>query len=181
MGRARRRQRRQLAQPASYSLIRVKRAAIIGLWLAGLNGAALVVAFAFMIQSYTSSRGDCETRMFVSDTLGQALFFARIFAVLAIFALGAAGLPTVVGIVRNYRRRQRDQLLLPLQPGQEFDGWSEGRVGWVAAIQIGLFLLLVGIVFPVVVVSPLAISAKPDILQQQWEKYEQACHWVGTT
>jgi hypothetical protein len=43
---------------ASYTLVSVKRATTVGLWLAGLNGAALALTATLFVQSYSLIKGD---------------------------------------------------------------------------------------------------------------------------
>ena len=176
----RERHRRLYSQPAGYSLVRSQNIATVGLWLAGINGAALAVSFAFMIQSYTSIRNDCESRWFATETLHQALFFARGFACLGVLALVAVWLPAMVGGVRNIYRRSRDPQPPLLRPKHELDGLSEGLVEALMLLQWPL-VFVSGLFTVALVVSPLFL--KPDALvSQTFEKIEQACHHEnGTT
>jgi hypothetical protein len=113
-------------QPASYSIISASRASTVGLWFAGISGAALVLSFAFLIQAYLSLKGDCATGEFVADAVFGAKVFILMHMSSGAFALIAAWLPAWTGGCRNYRRRRHNPQQPPLGSGHEYEGWSEG-------------------------------------------------------
>ena len=91
-------------RPAHYSLIAVQRATTVAKWLVGLNGAALVLSFAFYIQAYLSiyrSKSTDRRWLFVADAIKGAAYFASWFLAAGTRAAIAAGWPSVIGIGRN--------------------------------------------------------------------------------
>ena len=93
-------------RPAHYSLIAVQRATTVAKWLVGLNGAALVLSFAFYIQAYLSilSIKDVRSvrRLFVADAIkGGGVSSRHGFWRAGTLAAIAAGWPSVIGIGRN--------------------------------------------------------------------------------
>jgi hypothetical protein len=159
------------SQPARYSIISTRRASTVGLWFAGINGAALVLDFAFFIQAYLSFKSDCATGSFAADAMYGARVCIVAHTLSGAFALVAAWLPSWTGSCRDYRRRRHDPQQPPL--GHEFEGWSEKSgydvVGyqWVCLIvSILCFALPVYLVF---VVAP------------NWSVFEQTCSKGVTT
>jgi hypothetical protein len=162
-------------QQACYSLIAVQRATAVAKWLLGLSGAGMVLAFAFYIRSYLSIlsiKNDCVSRRFVTDANSATVSVARWFLVSGMLALLAIAWPTAVGIVRNLRRWKKAQP--PLQPGHEFDGWSEYQVTehvtilqWVMVLFSSVFFfgLTLSVVF-------FAIGSKPEDV---WHHFELQC------
>jgi hypothetical protein len=123
--------REQQRQPACYSLSSVQRTTAVAKWLVGLSGAGTVLAFAFYIQGYLSIlsiKNDCVSLHFVAHAMTTAVAYANGFMWSGIFALAAIILPTVVGIGRNLLRWHKAHKLPPLEPGHEFDGWSDFQV-----------------------------------------------------
>jgi hypothetical protein len=165
-------------QPACYSLIAVQRATAVAKWLAGLSGAGTVLAFGFYLQSYLSIlsiKNDCASLRFVADANGAAVECVRLFLVSGMLALLAIAWPTAVGIGRNLLRWMRADKLPPLQPGHEFNGWSEFQVtGRVTILQYFMLffscLLFFGVTFA------LAFSAvKPEGVLTEWHHFELQC------
>jgi hypothetical protein len=169
--------REQQRQAPSYSLIAVQRATAVAKWLVGMSGAGTVLAFAFYIQSYLSIlsiKNDCVSQRFVADANSAAILFARWFLVSGILALLAIAWPTLVGIGRNLLRWWKAHKLPPLQPGHEFDGWSEYEV-----TERVTFLQCVLVVFSSVFFFGLtfsllffAIGSKPE---DSWHHFELQC------
>ena len=90
---------------------------------------------------------------------------------------GCHFLPTAVGIGRNLRRWYKAQKLPPLQPGHEFDEWSDyqvpGRVTmllWVLVV-VSLFFFVSASLGPVFS----AIWSNPESVVQVWHKFEAQC------
>jgi hypothetical protein len=167
----------QQHQPACYSLISVQRATVVAKWLAGMSGAGTVLALAFHIQGYLSIlsiKNDCVSRRFVADANTGAVWFARLFLVLALLAIAW---PVAVGIGRNLLRWMKAHKLPPLQPGHEFDGWSESQVtGRVTFFQWFMVffssLLFFGLTFSLVFY---AIGSKPEGLLEELHNFELQC------
>jgi hypothetical protein len=93
------------------------------------------------------------------------------------FALFAIALPTAVGIWRNLRRWYKAQKLPPLQPGQEFDGWSDFQVtGRVTILQWVLVVLSSVLFFGLtyILVSS-GIGMKPEGVLKEWHYFELQC------
>ena len=167
--------RRQLDRgPASYSLVAAKRATTFGLFLAGLSGAALALTSTLFVQSYSLIKGDCVSRRVLAGAVHDAILFGWLFAIASGFALLAAWLPSAIGSARNFNRQLLDQRPPPIQPGHEFEGWSESRVYWVVAAQRGLLFVAL-LFFLVGLGSPLVSSSNPDVFRKIWEGYERAC------
>ena len=167
-------------QPACYSLIAVQRTTAVAKWLAGLSGAGTVLAFGFYVQSYLSIlsiKNDCVSLQFVADANRGAALFAVLFLVSGMLALLAIAWPTGVGIARNRLRWTKALKLPPLQPGHEFDGWSEFLVSQrVTGLQwVLLFvsaLLFFGLTYTLV---SFAIGSKPEGVLEEWHNFELQC------
>jgi hypothetical protein len=172
--------REQQRQPASYSLIAVQRATAVAKWLVGLSGAATVLAFALYIQSYLSIlsiKNDCVSLRFVADANSGAVWYARGFLLSGVLALFALAWPTAVGIRRNFLCWLKALKLPPLQPGHEFDGWSEYQVtGRVTILQC--VLVFFSSVFFFGLISLLVFSGigiKPEGVLKEWHNFELQC------
>ena len=169
------------SRPAGYSLNWVQHTTTVAKWLAGLNGAAVVLAFAYYIQAYLSIlsiKNDCASRLFVADAMNGAVQFIGLAVIAGIMALTAIAWPAaVVGARRNSARRR--SLQLPLRPGQEFDGLSEAQVyrrAWFpqfllcfsSAVLLSLLVWFLTIHVGVTI-------AKPEGLQDWWRAFEVKC------
>jgi hypothetical protein len=167
------------SRPASYALVAAKRASAAGLWLAAVNGVALVVTFSWFGETYLTLKGDCVSRLFTFQALDVARILARWFVVAAAFALIAARLPTMVGMVRNvHQHRFKPPTTAPLQPGQELDGWSEHRVTPVAIVQWGL-VIASGAIFGLLLYGLLlAVPLTVESLRMEWA--ELSCVRAGS-
>jgi hypothetical protein len=167
-------------QPACYSLIAVQRATAVAKWLLGLSGAGTVLAFAFYIQSYLSIlsiKNDCVSLRFVADANSGAAWLARLFLLSGMLALLAIAWPAAVGIARNLLRWMKAHKLPPLQPGHEFDGWSDfqvtGRVTILQWVMVTVSsLLFFGLTFSLVFSAPVI---KPEGVLEEWHKFELQC------
>jgi hypothetical protein len=172
--------REQQRQPASYSLIAVQRATAVAKWLVGLSGAATVLAFALYIQSYLSIlsiKNDCVSLQFVADANSGAVWYARLFLLSGVLALFALAWPTAVGIERNFLRWWKAHKLPPLQPGHEFDGWSEYQVtGRVTILQWVLVVFSSVLFFGLTSILVFSeIGMKPEDVLKEWHKFELQC------
>jgi hypothetical protein len=170
----------QKRQPACYSLIAVQRTTAIAKWLAGLSGAATVLAFGFYVQSYLailSIKNDCVSLRFVADATTGAIVFARLFLLSGVLALFALAWPTAVGIGRNVIRWRKALKLPPLQPGQEFDGWSEYRVTKnVTSFQLALVILSSVFFFGLILILVFSeVGMKPEGVLKEWHNFELQC------
>lgn len=169
-------------QPARYTLVAVQRATTVAKWLAGLSGAALVLAFAFYIQAYLSIpsiKDDCVARLFVADAIKGALLFAWWALVAGVLALVTISLPALVGVWRNRasfggRRRRMNQP--PLELGHELDGLTEWHVSFVAGAQAALLFFSCGALFLLVFgLLYFGIGSKPEGIQKGWHEFELKC------
>jgi len=116
----------------------------------GLNGAATVLAFAVHAQSYLSIlsiKSDCASRLFVADAISQAASFAASFLLSGMLALFAIALPLAVGMGRNFLSWWKASKQPPLQPGHEFDRWSEVQVTSRVTIWQCAMVLLSAVLF----------------------------------
>jgi hypothetical protein len=172
--------REQQRQRACYSLIAVQRATAIAKWLLGLSAAATVLAFALYIQSYLSIlsiKNDCVSLRFVADANSGAVWFARGFLLSGALALFALAWPTAVGIGRNLLRWWKAHKLPPLQPGHEFDRWSEfqvtGRVTIPQCVMVFFSSLFFFGLICVLVFSE--IGMKPEGVLKEWHNFELQC------
>ena len=166
--------REQQRQPASYSLIAVQRATALAKWLLGLSGAGTVLALTFYIQSYLSIlsiKNDCVALRFVADANSGAAWYARGFLISGGLALLALVWPTWVGIRRNFLRWYKASKLPPLQPGHEFDGWSDFQVTGRVTILRWLLVVFSAFFF----FFPLAIGSKPEGVLKKWHNFELQC------
>jgi predicted DNA-binding WGR domain protein len=172
--------REQQRQPVCYSLIAVQRTTAVAKWLAGLSGAATVLAFGFYVQSYLSIlsiKNDCVSLRFVADANSGAAFAARGFLVSGILALAAFAWPTWVGIRRNLLRWYKASKLPQLQPGHEFDGWSDfhvtGRVTIPQCVLVFFWSLFFFGLTCILVSS--GIGMKPEGVLAEWHNFELQC------
>ena len=146
----------------------------------GLNGAATVLAFAVHAQSYLSIlsiKSDCASRLFVADAISQAASFAASFLLSGMLALFAIALPPAVGMGRNFLSWWKASKQPPLQPGHEFDGWSEcqvtGRVTIPQCVMVFFSsLFFFGLIY--ILVSS-GIGMKPEGVLAEWHKFELQC------
>jgi hypothetical protein len=157
---------------ASYSLIAVERATAVAKWLVGLNGAATQ---SFL--SVLSIRSDCVSRRFVADAISQAASAAGLFLVSGILALFAVALPAALGFGLNLLRWMKANKMPPLQPGHEFDGWSEYHVTirvmiWQWILVSVSSVLFFGLTF-ILVFSEIGMT--PERVWQHWHKFELQC------
>jgi hypothetical protein len=174
------RYREQQRQPAGFSLIAVERGTAVAKWLVGLNGAATVLAYTLHTQSFLSIlsiKSDCVSQRFVADAISQAASFAGLFLVSGMLALFAIALPAALGIGRNLLRWMKAHKEPPLQPGHEFDGWSDyqvtGRVTiWQWILVIFSSVLFFGLTFFLVFSE---IGMTPERVWQHWHKFELQC------
>jgi len=172
--------REQQRQPACYSLIAVQRATAVAKWLLGLSGAGTVLAFTLYMQSYLSIlsiKNDCVSLRFVADANSGAVWYARGFLISGGLALLALAWPTWVGIRRNFLRWWKASKLPPLQPGHEFDGWSEcqvtGRVTIPQCVMVFFSsLFFFGLIY--ILVSS-GIGMKPEGVLAEWHNFELQC------
>ena len=146
----------------------------------GLNGAATVLAFAVHAQSYLSIlsiKSDCASRLFVADAISQAASFAASFLLSGMLALFAIALPPAVGMGRNFLSWWKASKQPPLQPGHEFDGWSEVQVMSRVTIWQWWMVLLSAVLFfgltSMLVFSE--IGMKPELVLRYWHKFELQC------
>lgn len=166
-------------QPASYSLAHAQNTTTFAKWLAGLSGAAVVLACAYYMQAYLSVlsiKDDCVSRRFVADAIYSAATFL-IWAIAAgLLALAAIVWPAVVRGWRNGTRRMAAKP--PLQPGHEFDGLSEGQVRW-RLIPQGILVLLSGASLATLIVFLIwfgvTIGGRPEGVQKMWHDFELKC------
>jgi hypothetical protein len=148
-------------------------------WLAGLNGAAVVLAFAYYMQTYLSIlsiKDDCVARLFVADAIKTASMFVIGAIAGGLLAMMALVWPVVVGGARNAARAAKGRPLL--QRGQEFDELSEFQAGWISMPQIILTLfsvlcLLVMVWF--LLWFGMTIGGKPEGIQKIWHELELRC------
>jgi len=141
-----------------------------------MSGAGTVLAFAFYIQSYLSIlsilsiKNDCVALRFVADANWGAVSYARWFVLSGVLALLAIALPALVGIERNLRRWQKAYKLPPLQPGLEFDGWTEFQVRRVPTVQwfmVGISsVIFFALTFNLVYSAP---GSKPEGVRHYFE------------
>ena len=172
--------REQQRQPACYSLIAVQRATALAKWLLGLSGAGTVLALTFYIQSYLSIlsiKNDCVALRFVADANSGAAWYARGFLISGGLALLALVWPTWVGIRRNFLRWYKASKLPPLQPGHEFDGWSDfqvtDRVTIPQCVMVFLsFLFFFGLTYFLV---SSGIGMTPEGVLKEWHYFELQC------
>ena len=170
----------QRHQPASYSLISMQRTTAFAKWLAGLSGAGMVLAFGFYVQSYLSIlsiKNDCVSLRFVADANLGAARYALWFLMPGALALLAIVWPTAIGILRNLQRWMKAHKLPPLQPGHEFDSWSELQVTkWVTSLQLAMVcvsaVLFVGLTYNFL---SFAIGSKPERVLKEWHDFELQC------
>ena len=137
-------------QPPCYSLSSMQRATAVAKWLAGMSGAGTVLAFTLYIQSYLSIlsiKNDCVSLQFVADPNKGAVAYARGFLASGILALFAIALPPAVGMGRNFLSWWKASKQPPLQPGHEFDGWSEVQVMSRVTIWQCAMVLLSAVLF----------------------------------
>jgi hypothetical protein len=172
--------REQQDQRASYSLIAVERGTAVAKWLLGLNGAATVLAYTLHTQSFLSIlsiKSDCVSRRFVADAISQSAFFAGLFLVSGMLALFAIALPAAIGIGRNLLRWMEAHKVPPLQPGHEFDEWSDYKVtGRVTIWQWFLVIVSAFIFFGLTSYLVFSeIGMKPERVWQHWHKFELQC------
>jgi hypothetical protein len=173
--------REQQRQPACYSLIAVQRATAFAKWLAGLSGAATVLAFGFYVQSYLSIlsiKNDCVSLRFVADANSGAVWFARGFLVSGVLALFALAWPTWVGIRRNLLRWYKAQKLPPLQPGHEFDEWSDFQVTGRVTIPQCVLMFFSSLFFfgLILILVSSGIGMRPEGVLAEWHNFELQCH-----
>ena len=113
---------------------------------------------------------------YVADAnLGAAKFVGG-FLVSGMLALLAIASPAMVGIGRNLRRWHKAHKLSPLQPGHEFDRWSEYQVTRVRHLQL-VMLLFSSLIFfwlTLVLVFTL-IGSKPEGALEARHKFELQC------
>jgi hypothetical protein len=171
-------------QPACYSLIAVQRFTAIPKWLLGLSGAGTVSSFGFFIQSYLSIlsiKNDCVSLRFVADANSGAVWCARVFLVSGMLALLAIAWPTAVGMGRNLLRWMKVHKLPPLQPGHEFDGWSEFQVTGRVTILQGVMLFFSSLFFFALTLSLVfvTIATKPEGVLEELHKFELQCLAAG--
>ena len=102
---------------------------------------------------------------------------ARMFLVSGMLALLALACPTLVGIWRNFIRSRKAVKLPPLQPGQEFDGWSEYQVYEnVASLQLALVILSSVLLFGLTVIVAFSTRGmKPEDVLKDLHYFEQHC------
>src|SRR6516165_1479175 len=86
-------------------------------------------------------------------------------------ALVAIALPTTVGIGRNLLRWYKAHKLPPLQPGHEFDGWSDFQVTGRVTILRWLLVVFSAFFF----FFALAIGSKPEGVLKKWHNFELQC------
>ena len=170
----------QARQPPCYSLIAVQRATAIAKWLVGLSGAGTVLAFTLYIQSYLSIlsiKNDCVSLQFVADANKGAVAYARGFLASGILALFAIALPPAVGMGRNFLSWWKASKQPPLQPGHEFDRWSEVQVTSRVTIWQCAMVLLSAVLFFGLALIPVysAIGSKPEGILKEWHKFELQC------
>jgi hypothetical protein len=144
-----------------------------------MNGVATVVAFGFYAQSYLSIlsiKDDCVSREFVASANLAAVEFAGWFLGCGALALLAIASPAAVGIGRNYLRWRKGHNVPPLQPGQEFDGWSEFQVKRVASWQKCLVLTSSSLFFLLILTLMFsAIGGNPEGVRAEWHNFEVRC------
>lgn len=169
-------------QPANYRLNWVQNTSTIAKWLAGLSGAAMVLSIGFFIPAYLSIlsiHDDCVSRRFVADAISGAVQFVEFSLVAGIAALAAIVWPAVICTRSNSKRWRRG--VPRLQPGHEFDGWSERQVFWGWLPQ-GFFVFLSAACLSVLMVSLIQVGlrfATPAGVQKWWHTLELRCPSSG--
>ena len=149
-------------------------------WTAIALGAGTVLALTFYIQSYLSIlsiKNDCVALRFVADANSGAAWYARGFLISGGLALLALVWPTWVGIRRNFLRWYKASKLPPLQPGHEFDGWSDfqvtDRVTIPQCVMVFLsFLFFFGLTYFLV---SSGIGMTPEGVLKEWHYFELQC------
>ena len=92
-------------------------------------------------------KNDCVSLQFVADANKGAVAYARGFLASGILALFAIALPPAVGMGRNFLSWWKASKQPPLQPGHEFDGWSEVQVTSRVTIWQCAMVLLSAVLF----------------------------------
>jgi hypothetical protein len=124
-----------------------------------------------------SIKNDCISLRFVADANSGAVWFARGFLASGMLALLAIAWPTSAGIGRNLLRWMKAHKLPPLQPGHEFDGWSESQVTRrVTILQLFMLFFSSLLFFELTLILVFsAIGSKPEGLLEGWHKFELQC------
>src|SRR6516164_1024034 len=106
-----------------------------------------------------------------------AVAYARGFLASGILALFAIALPPAVGMGRNFLSWWKASKQPPLQPGHEFDGWSEVKVTSRVTIWQCAMVLLSAVLFFGLALIPVysAIGSKPEGILKEWHYFERQC------